>query len=477
LSFVGVSLNLQASEMPKLISLFTGAGGLDLGLESAGFETFAASELEPYACQTLRANKELSLLTKAEFEPWIQAQVSQKCYKNIPIKEVQQLRFRLKGAVGRKNGPLKNAEILEGDIRLLSSETLMEAAKVKRGEIDLIAGGPPCQPFSRAGKRENVECDTGKLFKEFVRIVDDLRPRWFLFENVKGLVITKTDLLHLVCENCGATTLAPFEARIGDQEAPFPCPRCSSFEVRKLWSNVRGGSLQIILNEFEAIGYKCYWKVLNAADFGAPQIRERLFIVGSRDAELFAFPKGTFSKPISVESSQQPDLAFGEQNFSRNWRTMYESLWKSGHPTYGKLDRSTAVLWVKNVVRPHDEPVTWSLNRPSPTIGAHQSAKLAIAPLGVSEAQLQRQQWHTRGHRQSDLPCVFVEHTYLSDDELLKLQTFPADWYLFGTRMQRAFQIGNAVPPLLAEAVGCEILKSMSHTTNASGSFLKHATS
>ena len=72
----------------------------------------------------------------------------------------------------------------------------------------------------------------------------------------------------------------------------------------------------------------------------------------------------------------------------------------------------------------------------------------------MPEDQLKRQQWHVLGRRQSDLPAVLVEHEYLSDEELLKLQTFPLGWYLYGTRMQRAFQIGNAVPPVLARAMG-----------------------
>lgn len=69
-----------------------------------------------------------------------------------------------------------------------------------------------------------------------------------------------------------------------------------------------------------------------------------------------------------------------------------------------------------------------------------------------------------RGHRQKDLPPVDVKHAYLSDTELLTLQTFPADWYLYGTRMQRAFQIGNAVPPRLAQAVGQAILQACERT-------------
>ena len=139
---------------------------------------------------------------------------------------------------------------------------------------------------------------------------------------------------------------------------------------------------------------------------------------------------------------------------------MASALWPNGHPVFGKLNTSVARLWVKNVVRPHAEPVTWTLDRPSPTIGAHQAAKLAIAPDGVPEEQLRRQQWHVKGQRQGDLPSVYVKHEYLSDEELLSLQTFPSSWYLHGTRMQRAFQIGNAVPVRLAEVVGQSLLEN-----------------
>ena len=200
---------------------------------------------------------------------------------------------------------------------------------------------------------------------------------------------------------------------------------------------------------------------MNAADFGAPQSRERLFIVGSRDGEYYEWPKPKFQKVASVSVASDPELFSTIESSFSPWRTMAETLWSNGHPKYGKLDLSKAVLWVKNLVRPHAEPVTWSLNRPSPTIGAHQGAKLALAPFGVPPEQLARQQWHVLGRRQRDLPYVEVEHEYLSDIELLKLQTFPASWYLFGTRMQRAFQIGNAVPPVLARFVGSAIMAAM----------------
>jgi DNA (cytosine-5)-methyltransferase 1 len=440
---------------PRLISLFTGAGGLDLGLENAGFETLVANEIEPSACETLRANQTLSNLPEGGFKAWFSQQAAQRCYKGADPAAMRKLAARLKPAVG-SHRYLSEAKIVEKDVREVTSEDLMGLAGVARGELDLIAGGPPCQPFSRAGKRETVETDTGKLFREFVRIVDDLRPRWFLFENVKGLVLSKTELLETACKSCGHTGLVPFELR-GEplKDGKVPCRNCAGFKTTIVRRMKRGGSLDIILNEFEAIGYKCYAQVLNAADFGAPQTRERLIIVGSRDQEPFDWPEETHIK--GGEKSAQPEL-FGSVGSRKPWRSMYEALWEKGHFEFGKLDKSKAVLWVKNVVRPHAEPVTWSLDRPSPTIGAHQAAKLAMAPDGIPPEQLARQQWHSLGRRMRDSPPVDVKHAYLSDEELITLQTFPPCWYFYGTRMQRAAQIGNAVPPILAEAVGRAII-------------------
>lgn len=448
---------------PTAISLFTGAGGLDLGIEEAGFVTIAANELEAYACETLKANQLISVLDGAGFDAWFKAQLSsQRCYTKAPQDEIEQLRERIRPRHGTR-APLQHASIIPGDIRGIKSETFIEQCGMKRGELTLIAGGPPCQPFSRAGKRQSMEVDDGRLFMEFVRLVIDLRPRWFLFENVRGLALTKTNVVYARC-GCGRHFVVPFDCREAflSQDAALTqcvCGRtCSAFDVEV----VAGGSLDIIVNEFERIGYRCYVNSLNAANFGAPQIRERVFIVGSRDGELFKWPKDTHARPPDRDVGGQQPCLFGEaETRLPEWRSVLNSLWKDGHPLFGRLDPKRAVLWVKNVVRPHDEPVTWSLCRPSPTIGAHQSAKLAIAPDGVPEEQLKRQQWHTMGCRQGDLPPVPVKHAYLSDLDLLRLQTFPTNWYLYGTRMQRAFQIGNAVPPVLARAVGSAVMQAM----------------
>lgn len=449
---------------PSLLSLFAGTGGLDIGLEQAGFETLFANEIEPYACESLRANRVLRSLAPEQFEDWFNSQVmNQRCYGNTTLLQLTRLKRRLSLSLQEPDQYLVKAHIEQRDVRKLDSSLILEVTGKARGEIDLIAGGPPCQPFSRAGKRELVECETGQLFLDFVRLVDEIRPRFFLFENVKGLVLHKADVASLKCHACGEETIASFDARQGLKEAEFAelnCEYCGSRgDATVVWSKRRAGSQDIIENEFRRIGYECSATVLNAADYGAPQMRERLLIVGSRDHERFEWPEPTH---CDASGKQRGPTLFDRLETPRQpWRTMNQALYDEGHWRYGDLDPQQAVLWVKNVVRPHDEPVTWTLDRAAPTIGAHQSAKLAIAPYGVPEEQLFRQQWHVLGRRQGDTKPVAVEHEYLTDEELLQLQTFPTSWYLYGTRMQRAFQIGNAVPPALGKAVGQAIARAM----------------
>lgn len=443
----------------NLISLFAGAGGLDLGLEMAGFTTRVANELEPHACETLRRNKAISGMTGKALDGFIEDSLSQRCYKGISDQERNQLFSRIRQR--EKSHFLTEAEIIEGDIRGVTSERFKSALNGE--ELFCIAGGPPCQPFSKAGKQRSLDCTkNGDLFFEFVRLINDLKPKWFVFENVKGLTFTKTDVLYAACKSCKEMTLAPFKIRQDFKEGEakaIPCEACGSKATSWKVVNEPGGSLKIILNEFRKTGYSCETAVLNAADFGAPQIRERLFIVGNIDGKKITWPAPTHSR-VDMGELRQTDLFSGAESGNLPWVSIYDALWKNGHADYGTLDKSIAELWVKNVVRPHDEPVTWHLDRPAPTIGAHQGPKLAIAPTGVPEAQIFRQQWHTKGRRQGDTPPVFVEHRYLTDEELLKLQTFPTWWYLHGTRMERAFQIGNAVPPILGRAVGQAILRA-----------------
>ena len=448
---------------PTLVSLFAGAGGLDLGLERAGFTTLLANEIEDHACRTLVENQRLATLDAEGFDKWFTDRVAeQRCYIDAPAARIAEFRKRLDGARATKHW-LRHATVARTDVRSLTSAQVRDLTSTRTGDLTLIAGGPPCQPFSRSGKRETVGVETGRLFLEFVRLVNELRPRWFLFENVKGLLLHKTDVAQVRCPSCSPAVIPPFSERenhLGRAGARANCPHCGQLGAIEVISPP-DGSLLLILAEFERIGYRCDWRVLNAADFGVPQMRHRLFVVGSRDGETFKWPAPTHGSPdqlAKIPDNQPSFFDYPPAAARVTWVTVASALWPNGHPVFGNLDPSVARLWVKNVVRPHAEPVTWTMDRPAPTVGAHQAAKLAIAPEGVPEEQLRRQQWHVKGQRQGDLPPVQVTHEYLSDEDLLRLQTFPSTWYLHGTRMQRAFQIGNAVPVLLAEAMGRAVL-------------------
>lgn len=122
----------------KIISLFSGAGGLDIGFERAGFQTAVAVEIDPACCDTLRTNR----------PQWT---------------------------------------VINKSITEVSGQEILTAGNLKVGEAALVIGGPPCQSFSLAGMRKGLEDDRGKLLFEFVRIVRETLPKGFVLENVKGL--------------------------------------------------------------------------------------------------------------------------------------------------------------------------------------------------------------------------------------------------------------------------------------------------
>jgi DNA (cytosine-5)-methyltransferase 1 len=195
------SRNMNATMPLKAISLYTGAGGLDLGLESAGFETRVAVEIDKDCVETLRSNRDWPLIDRSIHE--------------------------------------------------VSSSELLKTARLEPGEADLLFGGPPCQPFSKAGywasgdsrRLDDPRADT---VSAYLRALRDSRPRAFLMENVAGLAFRgKDEGLRLI--------------------------------QRTLES----------INETCGTNYRASLLVLNAADFGVPQIRQRAFLIGARDGSFF----------------------------------------------------------------------------------------------------------------------------------------------------------------------------------------------
>lgn len=190
----------------KVIELFAGAGGLALGIEKAGFEAIGLVEFDKAAVDTLRYNR----------PKW---------------------------------------NVFHDDIANISSQNLEKLFSIKKGELDLLSGGAPCQSFSYAGKRLGLEDTRGTLFYHYALFLEKLQPKMFLFENVKGLV-----------------------------------------------SHDKGKTYETILNVFESEGYTVKAKILNAWDFGVAQKRERMIMIGIRndliDKTAFEFPTPHDYKPV-----------------------------------------------------------------------------------------------------------------------------------------------------------------------------------
>lgn len=188
---------------PKIISLFSGAGGLDIGFEMAGFETVVAVEIDPSCCDTLNTNR-----------PGI--------------------------------------HVINKSVTDVTGEELLEAGGMKKGEPALIIGGPPCQSFSLAGLRKGLDDDRGKLLFEYVRLVREILPKGFVLENVRGLANWDHGrALQLLEEELSKPITADGET--------------FQYSITKP-------------------------QILNAVDYGAPQERERLILVGNRMGKSFQYP-------------------------------------------------------------------------------------------------------------------------------------------------------------------------------------------
>lgn len=192
------------------ISLFSGAGGMDIGVQQAGFTILSCLELDKNCCETLREN------------------------------------------ISREN---RKTIVYEGDIKEFAPEQLLKDLGYNPGEVDLLFGGPPCQAFSQIGKQQSLLDERGLLLFQMVRYAKVIQPRAIMIEQVKGLLTAK-DL-----------------------------------------SGKRGGVFEQFINELEELDYVPKWRVMLAADYGVPQLRERVFIVATKKPNGFQFPNPTHSKP------------------------------------------------------------------------------------------------------------------------------------------------------------------------------------
>lgn len=297
----------------KVVSLFSGAGGLDLGFKMAGHNIIWANDLYSDAVETYKVNLGKHIVCKDIF--------------NVDESEVP--------------------------------------------DCDIIIGGFPCQGFSVANTKREANDERNQLYKQLIRIINAKSPKFFLAENVKGI-----------------------------------------------FSLAKGKVLKMILSDFENIGYKVQAKVLNAADYGVPQLRQRVFIIGVRNDVncSFEYPLPTNSSDNSTDLPKW--VAVGEALSDLPDPDLPNDMFNHEYSKY-KL-RFNGYIGHRTI-----DPL-----KPAPTVTARGDDKGGVVVLH-----------HPSNERR------------MSCRELATVQSFPLDYEFIGNRSSVYRQIGNAVPPLLAYAV------------------------
>ncbi|WP_282827058.1 DNA cytosine methyltransferase [Gulosibacter sediminis] len=313
---------------------------------------------------------------------------------------------------------LSETPTITRDIQSLPTEELLEVGGISEGDASLVIGGPPCTPFSKSGfwlaeKRESRD-PNASLLEEFVRVVAQSRPESFILENVQALTY-KTHRAH-------------FER---------------------------------LLAALRELGYNPQWKVLLAADYGVPQLRKRVFIVGRRDGKAFKFPEPTHGGPSETskkwDETKLPHVTAGEA---------FRGLLTSSEPgelvegKYGELAAEVPAgqnyLWHTDRYGGRDE-FKWrsrywtfllrlSPDKPSSTLQAQPGPY--VGPFHWEN--LENEQGLMRARR-------------LRVPELLRLMTFPEDFEYAGTRADIQRQLGNAVPLELGKAVTRALMLQLGH--------------
>ena len=351
-------------EGPVALSFFSGAMGLDLGLEKAGFDIRLACEVDKYCRQTIAFNRPSTALL--------------------------------------------------GDVNEYSADDILESAGLSRNvEIDLIAGGPPCQAFSTAGNRKGFNDDRGNVFLKYLDLAIELNPKYIVLENVRGLL------------SC------PMDHRPHDQRGDGH-PDLSEDELK-------GGALNFVLNRLKKSGYGYSFNLYNSANFGSPQTRERVILICSRDGKIppfltpthaqhgdFGLPQWNDVRSCISDLSEHDHLKFPEKRLKyyrklkagQNWKNLpiedqKEAMGKSFYSGGGKTGFFRRLAW----------------DKPSPTLVTHPAMPATDL-----------------AHPEEDRP--------LSVQEYKRIQEFPDQWDISGPLIQKYKQIGNAVPYSLGYAVG-----------------------
>lgn len=296
--------------------------------------------------------------------------------------------------------------VIEGDIHAVTTAELLATANLKPGEADVLIGGPPCQPFSKSGywatgDAKRLHDQRADTLSAYLRVLEETQPRAFLLENVYGL------------------------AYRGKDEG-----------LARILSGIEE------INRRTGSNYRPVWKVLNAASYGVPQLRERVFIVASRSGKEFSFPDPTHAEAGSVGPGQEP------------YRTTWDAI---GDLPASPNDEALAMggKWANLLPTiPEGENYLWHTRRGGglPLFGWRTRYWNFLLKLAKN-----RPSWTIQAQPGSATGPFHWASRKLSSLELARLQTFPSGLKLQASRNEVQRMLGNAVPSLLAEVLAREI--------------------
>jgi DNA (cytosine-5)-methyltransferase 1 len=336
--------------MNNIIDLFCGCGGLSKGFEMAGFNTVLAIDFWKDAVETFNNNH-------------------------------------------------KNKVAICDDVSKISNEFLDDFTK--KNKITGIVGGPPCQGYSTVGKRD-INDDRNYLYLQYCRIVEKVKPEFFVLENVKGLLTLNN-----------------------------------------------GKFKEDIVERFTKLGYIVDYKILNSADYGVPQNRNRVFFVGIKNKK-FKFPK---EKSIKVTTHEAiSDLTSYEDKYTTSAQTSYQKNMRGNNKQLKNNEFTVHTEKTIDVISkiPDGGKITdlpkefWEIRKYNKAF-QRMNSKLQSNTIDTGH----RNYFHYSENR---IPTV---------RESARIQSFPDNFIFYGSRTSQYKQVGNAVPPLLANAIAIEIMKQI----------------
>jgi DNA (cytosine-5)-methyltransferase 1 len=363
------------NDIPNIVALsfFSGAMGLDIGMEQGGIKSILCCEFDKACRITIDTNKP------------------------------------------------ENALI--GDITKYSSDEILSFAGIPKGkEVDIIFGGPPCQAFSTAGNRKGFDDVRGNVFLKYIDIITEIQPKYAVIENVRGLMSVEfpySDSLNF--DECIKSNITP----------------------------IKGGALLHIIKKLKQAGYTVSFELYNAANFGAPQIRERVVIIAYRGKKKIPYlmpthsEKGEFGLPkwktlSSALSRLSPDTIHNHVNFPEERLRYYRMLTEGQYWKNLPLDLQKEAMGKSFYLNGGKTGFyrRLSFSKPSPTLVTHPAMPA------------------------TDLAHP-IENRPLSVEEYSCIQEFPQEWKICGSVIDQYKQLGNAVPISLGTAIAKTIIAHM----------------